>query len=126
MKRFLFVSAIVLMDMLAFVGCANDDNGNDSVPATAVVLDVTEKDLVMGETLQLTATPAPADTTDPVVWSSDKETVATVSETGLVTAVAPGTAVVKAVCGACRRPAPYRLPSPLRSMTSSPSRRKRV
>ena len=48
MKRFLFVSAIVLMDMLAFVGCANDDNGNDSVPATAVVLDVTEKDLVMG------------------------------------------------------------------------------
>ena len=99
MKRFLFVSAIVLMDMLAFVGCANDDNGNDSVPATAVVLDVTEKDLVMGETLQLTATPAPADTTDPVVWSSDKETVATVSETGLVTAVAPGTAVVKAVCG---------------------------
>lgn len=98
MKRFLFASAFVLVAALAFVGCADDDN-DGSVPATAVVLDVESKTLGVGETLQLTATPAPSDTTDPVVWSSDKETVATVSETGLVTAVAPGTAVIKAVCG---------------------------
>ena len=76
MKRFLFASAFVLVAALTFVGCADDDN-DGSVPATA----------------------APSDTTDPVVWSSDEETVATVSETGLVTAVAPGTAVIKAVCG---------------------------
>lgn len=98
MKRFLFASAFVLVAALAFVGCADDDN-DGSVPATAVVLDVESKTLGVGETLQLTATPAPSDTTDPVVWSSDEETVATVSETGLVTAVAPGTAVIKAVCG---------------------------
>lgn len=98
MKRFLFASAFVLVAALAFVGCADDDN-DGSVPATAVVLDVESKTLGVGETLQLTATPAPSDTTDPVVWSSDEETVATVSETGLVTAIAPGTAVIKAVCG---------------------------
>lgn len=98
MKRFLFASAFVLVAALAFVGCADDDN-DGSVPATAIVLDVESKTLGVGETLQLTATPAPSDTTDPVVWSSDEETVATVSETGLVTAVAPGTAVIKAVCG---------------------------
>ncbi len=43
--------------------------------------------------------PAPANTTDDVVWSSDAEEFATVSESGLVTAVAAGTAKISATYG---------------------------
>ena len=72
--------------LFAFAACAlaacSDDDGDSRVPATAVVLDCTEKELAVGETLQLTATPAPANTTDDVVWSSDAEEFATVSESG--------------------------------------------
>lgn len=86
--------------LFAFAACAlaacSDDDGDSRVPATAVVLDCTEKELAVGETLQLTATPAPANTTDDVVWSSDAEEFATVSESGLVTAVAAGTAKISA------------------------------
>ena len=89
--------------LFAFAACAlaacSDDDGDSRVPATAVVLDCTEKELAVGETLQLTATPAPANTTDDVVWSSDAEEFATVSELGLVTAVAAGTAKISATYG---------------------------
>lgn len=98
MKRFLLASVFALVAAGAFVGCS-DDEGNEPIPATAVSLDVTERTLDLGETLQLTATPAPANTTDPVVWSSDATTVATVSGTGLVKGVAKGTATIQAVCG---------------------------
>ena len=100
MKKILFASAVAVMAAMAFVGCSDDDKeGTAQVPATGVSLDVTEQTLDIGQTLQLTATPAPVNTTDRVVWRSDKESVATVSETGLVKAVAAGTATVEAVCG---------------------------
>lgn len=99
MKKFRITPPLlVLLAALAFVGCS-DDNDDSRVPATAVVLDCTEKELAVGETLQLTATPAPANTSDDVVWSSDAEEFATVSESGLVTAVAAGTAKISATCG---------------------------
>ena len=81
---------------MAFVGCSDDNDGSDPrIPATSVVVDVTEQDLHVGETLQLTATPTPANTTDKVQWTSDDPATATVSETGLVTAVALGSTSVR-------------------------------
>lgn len=50
-------------------------------------------------TIQLTATVEPSNTTDELVWSSSNESVATVSETGLVTAVSVGTTTITATCG---------------------------
>lgn len=50
-------------------------------------------------TIQLTATVEPANTTDELVWSSSNESVATVSETGLVTAVSVGSATITVTCG---------------------------
>lgn len=48
----------------------------------------------------LKATVTPADSTDTVVWSSDKPAVATVDPaTGKVTAVAPGEAIITATAG---------------------------
>ncbi|NGP60503.1 metallophosphoesterase [Paenibacillus thiaminolyticus] len=65
-----------------------------------VRLDRTEGTLKAGETLQLNASVLP-ETADPsVIWSvyrSVPEGVATVSEHGLITAVKPGTAVIRAL-----------------------------
>jgi uncharacterized protein YjdB len=64
-------------------------------PVSAVEISHTTLDLKIGETEQLSATIIPADANDHgMSWSSDNNAVATVSETGLVTAVAEGTAVV--------------------------------
>ena len=57
--------------------------------ATAVVLSETSKEIFVEETLTLTATVEPANTTDKtLVWTSSDEAVATVKD-GVVTAVAP-------------------------------------
>ena len=69
-----------------------------AVPATAVTLDQTTLTLVKGAAATLTATVAPEDTTDPLVWSSSDETVATV-ENGTVTAIKKGTATITVSCG---------------------------
>ena len=49
-------------------------------------------------TEQLTATLAPAGATGTITWTSSDDTVATVSNAGLVTAVAIGNAVITATC----------------------------
>ena len=65
-----------------------------------ITLDKTEANLVKGETVQLTATVTPTNATNPtVVWSSDNEKVATVDQTGKVTAVGGGEAVITAKAG---------------------------
>lgn len=100
MKHILFVPAFVLLAATAFVGCSDDKKEPDPlIPATSVVVDVTEKDLHVGDNLQLTVTLTPANTTDKVQWTSEDPATATVSEKGLVTAVALGSTSVKAVCG---------------------------
>ena len=60
-----------------------------------VTLDQQAAALEVGETLQLTATVKPEDAANKAVrWSSSREEVATVSDTGLVTAVGEGEAVI--------------------------------
>ena len=64
-----------------------------AVNVTGVTVDPTEWEMEVGETKELTATVAPAEATNKAItWSSDKESVATVDEDGVVTAVAAGTA----------------------------------
>jgi uncharacterized protein YjdB len=65
------------------------------VPVTGVTLSPTSASLVVNNTQQLTATIAPSNATNKnVTWSSSSTTVATVSSTGLVTALSAGTAVI--------------------------------
>lgn len=62
---------------------------------TGVILDKTEINMVVGSNDQLTATVEPADATDKsVTWVSDNTGVATVSDTGLVSAIGEGSAVI--------------------------------
>ena len=66
-----------------------------AVPVTEVTLNVTAANLKVGETVQLTATVAPDNASQEVVWSSDAENIATV-EDGMVTANSAGTAIITA------------------------------
>ena len=66
------------------------------VPVTSVTLDKTTADLLVGESLQLSATVIPDNATDKTVtWTSSNTEVATV-ENGLVTALTAGEAVITA------------------------------
>ena len=69
-----------------------------TVPATGISLNQTSATLTtQGQTLQLTATVTPDNATDKsVTWTSSNTAVATVSNTGLVTAVANGSATITA------------------------------
>ena len=65
--------------------------------AESITLDKTEGILNVGNTVTITATVAPEEVTNPAVtWSSSDESVATVDETGKVTAVAAGNATITA------------------------------
>ena len=72
-------------------------DGTYVIPVTGVSLDESSITLDVGGSQTLTATVTPEDATNKkVCWTSDNETVATVSEDGVVTAVAGGTAVITA------------------------------
>ena len=66
-----------------------------AVAVTGVTLNQTSASLLAGNTLQLTATVAPAGATnDDVTWSSSNTSRATVDSSGLVTAVSAGSATI--------------------------------
>jgi len=65
-----------------------------SIPVTSITLNNSEVEMSLGETSQLTATVEPSNANTSVTWSSQDETVATVSSTGLVTAVGIGVCAI--------------------------------
>lgn len=70
------------------------------IEATEVTVEPSEIVAVEGETVPLTATVLPNNTTDKsVVWTSGDETVATVDENGLVTILKAGECDITATCG---------------------------
>ena len=87
-----------------------DKPGGKIIPVENVRLDVSTCELIPGEVLQLTATLLPENATDKdeitLDWNSSAPAVATVSNSGLVTAVSDGKATIsvsisadkKAVC----------------------------
>ena len=70
------------------------------VPVTSVTIGQATADMFVGETVQLSATVLPSDASDKTVtWASSKQSVATISTTGLVTAIAEGTSIITASAG---------------------------
>jgi hypothetical protein len=68
---------------------------NSAITATSVVLTgCLETDLDIDDTMQLTATVLPSGAIQTGIWESSDEDVATVSITGLVTAVGAGSATI--------------------------------
>ncbi|MBE6213145.1 MAG: hypothetical protein E7131_00490 [Rikenellaceae bacterium] len=97
MKRFTFFTALMVL-MVALLGVACGDPKPEepkTIAVTGVTLSPASKVLAPGDSVQLTATVAPEDADDKsVVWSSSKESVATVSDEGLVSAVSEGSATI--------------------------------
>lgn len=107
-----------------------------SIPVSGVTLMPAEATINVGSTLQLTATVEPENATDKaVLWSSDDESVAIVTPTGLVTGVSAGSAVITvstvdgdiydsstitAVIPRAADPAPYPVSEPIPDYTHDP------
>jgi len=98
------ILAAFLFSLLAMALVACGGGGNGGAPSTTPVASVTVAPaaltLVMGQSQQLTAQPRDA-AGNPlagraVTWSSSAQTVATVSPSGLVTAVAEGSVTISA------------------------------
>ncbi len=82
----------------AFACEKKNDNNGDPVAVTDVSLNQTSATLTTGGTLTLVATVEPDDATVKTVeWESSNPTVATVLSSGLVTAIAPGSATIMVV-----------------------------
>lgn len=79
-----------------FVGYTSKPSSSDStVLVTGVTVSPTSASITVGATQQLTATVSPSNATNQsVTWSSDNTSVATVSTSGLVTALAEGSATI--------------------------------
>ena len=90
--------AIVL---IAFALCACKKTPEDTiVPVASVTLSQSEAEMEIGETVQLQAQISPSNATEKeVMWGSSKQSVATVSDAGLVTAVGEGSAKITATAG---------------------------
>ena len=72
------------------------EDDEEYVPATGISLNQTSINLNIGATESLTATVAPVGAYPDVVWTSSDETIATVSSSGVITAIAAGTASITA------------------------------
>jgi len=96
MKRLFLICATCLVAFLFLAGCSGWGHDDDNVvPVTGTSLGKTSVNLLVGTTEQLTATIAPPNASNQnVTWSTDNSSVATVSSSGLVTAVSAGTATI--------------------------------
>lgn len=92
-KKFLFLAFAVL----ALAACS-DEKADGLPPVAGILLDSDKAETVLGKTLQLEAILPPEGAVGSVVWTSNNEKVATVSDTGLVEPKALGTAVITATC----------------------------
>lgn len=114
LKEIMIPESAISVSSLAFsncssslnVACYSTSSALDGVQANNVTcnvlhrvqgVDISKKiaDLKYGEKLQLSAIFAPSDATNKkVIWSSDCQEIATVSDAGLVTAVGSGSAII--------------------------------
>jgi hypothetical protein len=73
----------------------NAKSGDAKVPVSGVSLDKTASTIKVGETLQLSAEVIPTNATNKAVtWQSNNTSIATVDQTGKVTGVKAGTAII--------------------------------
>ena len=98
MKRRLITLFTILLSISLITTYSCKKEKDKSVAVTEVRLDKTATTLVEGDTEELMATVMPENATDKgIEWKSDNESVATVSQTGLVTALKDGSATITVI-----------------------------
>lgn len=96
-----------LMQYLTIVSCClllffsvSCEKAPEEVAIKAVSLSQATAEMIIGETAQLQVSIVPSNATDKtVIWASSKQSVATVSTTGLVYALSEGTSSITATAG---------------------------
>ena len=100
MKRWLILAGVALLALSCGKKNPQEPEKDPEIAVVSVSVLPPSAELNAGETLQLNVTILPENATDKkVTWSSSAPAVATVTETGLVSAVASGSADIKATCG---------------------------
>ena len=95
MKKLRFILSLFALLSFGVAGCQNIPSTPSEISVTGVSLNKTSLSLKENETYQLVATISPSDATNKeVTWTTTSSKYVTVSNTGLVTAVAEGTASV--------------------------------
>src|SRR3989454_2699803 len=94
------VRQIVLVAVALVVSCDKSTAPRSTVPVASVTVSPAAASIALGQTVQLTATPRDSQGNGlagrVVAWSTSDASVATVSGSGLVTAVAVGGATITA------------------------------
>jgi hypothetical protein len=97
MKNFFKLAVTVLFAVMTFcfTSCGDSDSGGGTIAVTGITLDKTTLSLEVGgtDTLTFTITPKNA-TNNEVTWESNKPAVASVMQSGLVTAHSDGQATI--------------------------------
>lgn len=93
----------VLTSMFGILGCERLSTEEPTIiDVSSVTISTMSAEIVMGETLQLSATVEPMNASDKdVLWSSSNDAIVSVSTSGLVSALKEGKAAVTALAGKC-------------------------
>ena len=94
----------------------------DKVNVTGLSIDITNLDMLKGETVTILATVEPANASEKTItWSSSNKKVATVSSSGVVTAVSTGETVITAITkdGSYQRQCKITVTQPVTGLTLS-------
>ena len=92
MKKILLLIAIICL-----FSC---EKAPEEIPVSSVTINQPAAEMVVGETVQLSANVLPSNATDKTLsWASSKQSVATVSSDGLVTAIAEGSSTITVTAG---------------------------
>ena len=94
-------SSLLVMPAFKLGDPVGEEPGDDTeIPVSTVTISPSSLNLYEGDEAQLIARVRPSDATNgTVTWSSDSPAIATVDQTGLVTAVSAGEATITAVAG---------------------------
>lgn len=108
MKRTV-LAALAAMAVICQVSCKKDNEADvekaddEKIEVSSISLDKDILNMLAGNTYKLTATVTPEDATEKTVtWKSGDESIATVDQDGLVTAVGEGEVMISATAGTCR------------------------
>ena len=99
MKRTLLIFSVLATALMIFAGCKKEPKVEE---ITSIKVNPISVVMGIGETKQLTVTTQPEGLKATPIFTSDKPEVATVSDKGVITAIAEGKAVVTVTVGALK------------------------
>ncbi len=95
MKR--LISSISLAICCFLFSC---EKAPEEIPVSSVTLNQPTAEMIVGESVQLSATVLPSNASDKTLtWASSKQSVATVSSNGMVTALSEGSSTITVTAG---------------------------